>query len=146
VGAEFVACSSCSCSASLWIRFGFALWLDEVSDGPQQRRGQSASAWRTVRVLPADGLLFRVRYWRFCWLYRTVRGPGRTVRRTHVDSPRYLGGQSVWPVRVVRFSWPDGPPEPGCFALWFDSSILVVLAIGVCFVPSLVCDRDLSRV
>jgi hypothetical protein len=30
--------------------------------------GQSAGAWRTVRVLPADGPFFGVRYWRFCWL------------------------------------------------------------------------------
>jgi hypothetical protein len=29
---------------------------------------QSAGAWRTVRVLPADGPFFGVRYWRFCWL------------------------------------------------------------------------------
>jgi hypothetical protein len=64
-GVEFVACS---CLASLSIRFGFKFWLGEVSDGPQQRRGQSAGAWRMVRVLPADGPFFGVRYWRFCWL------------------------------------------------------------------------------
>jgi hypothetical protein len=34
----------------------------------------------------------------------------------------YIGGRSMWPVRTFRPSWPDGPPEPGCFALWFDSS------------------------
>jgi hypothetical protein len=57
-----LTCSSCSCSASLSIRFGFVLWLEEVSDGPQQRRAQSAGAWRTVRVLPVDGPFFGVRY------------------------------------------------------------------------------------
>jgi hypothetical protein len=31
---------------------------------------------------------------------------------------------TAWLVRTVRPSWPDGPPEPGCFALWFDSSLL----------------------
>jgi hypothetical protein len=30
--------------------------------------GQSAGAWRTVHMLPADGPFFGVRYWRFCWL------------------------------------------------------------------------------
>jgi hypothetical protein len=30
--------------------------------------GRSAGAWRTIRVLPADGPFFGVRYWRFCWL------------------------------------------------------------------------------
>jgi hypothetical protein len=30
--------------------------------------GRSAGAWRTVRVLLADGPFFGVRYWRFCWL------------------------------------------------------------------------------
>jgi hypothetical protein len=30
--------------------------------------GRSAGALRTVRVLPADGPFFGVRYWRFCWL------------------------------------------------------------------------------
>jgi hypothetical protein len=39
--------------------------LDEVSDGPRVPGGQSAGAWRTVRVLPADGPFFGVRYWRF---------------------------------------------------------------------------------
>jgi hypothetical protein len=62
----FVACSSCSCSASLLIRFDFELWLEEVSDSPLQRRGQSVGAWRMVRVLPADGPLFGVLYWTFC--------------------------------------------------------------------------------
>jgi hypothetical protein len=46
------------------------------------------------------------------------------IRVCRADSPRVPGGQSAWPVRTVRPSWPDGPPEPGCFALWFDSSLL----------------------
>jgi hypothetical protein len=42
--------------------------LDEVSDGPRVPGGRSAGAWRTVRVLPADGPFFGVCYWRFCLL------------------------------------------------------------------------------
>jgi hypothetical protein len=49
-------CSSCSCSASLSIRFGLEFWLEVVSDSPQQRAdgprvpgGQSACSPRTVR-------------------------------------------------------------------------------------------------
>jgi hypothetical protein len=34
----------------------------------QQRCGESAGAWRTIRVLPADGPFFGVHYLRFCWL------------------------------------------------------------------------------
>jgi hypothetical protein len=48
---------------------------------------------------------------------------GQTVRGTGADSPRYPAGQSAQPVRTVRPTWPDSPPEPGCFALWFDSSL-----------------------
>jgi hypothetical protein len=118
-----VGCSSCSCSPFVSIRRGFEFWLGKVSDGPRVPGGRSAGAWRTVRVLPADGPFFGVCYWRFCWLLRTVRGPGRTVRRTCADSPRYIGGRSAWPMRIVRPTWPDGPPEPQCFVSWFDSSL-----------------------
>jgi hypothetical protein len=44
----FFACSSCSCSASLSIRFGFEFWLEVVSDGPRVLGGQSACSPRTV--------------------------------------------------------------------------------------------------
>jgi hypothetical protein len=64
----FVGCSSCSCSPVVSIRRGFEFLLDEVSDGPRVPGGQSAGALRTVRVLPADGPFFEVRYWRFCSL------------------------------------------------------------------------------
>jgi hypothetical protein len=112
----FVGCSSCSCSPFVSIRRGFEFWLGEILDGPRVPGGRSAGAWQTVRVLPTDGPFFGVRYWRFCWLLRTVRG-------TCADSPRYIGGRSVWPVRTVRPTWPDGPPEPECFVPWFDSSL-----------------------
>jgi hypothetical protein len=103
-GIVFVVCSSCSCSSSFSIRCDFEFWLGEVSDGPRESGGQSAGAWRTVRVLPADGPFFGVRFWRFCWLLRTVRGPGRTVRGTCADSPRGPCGQSAPPGRTVRQS------------------------------------------
>jgi hypothetical protein len=54
----FFAGSSCYCSASLVIHFGFEFWLEVVSDSPQQRAdgpwvpgGQSACSPRTVRYL-----------------------------------------------------------------------------------------------
>jgi hypothetical protein len=121
----FVACSSCSCSASLSIRGVFEFWLDEVSDGPRVLGGRSAGAWRTVRVLPADGPLFAVRLWWFWCLFRTVRGSGRTVRGKGADSPRYPAGQSARPLRTVRPAWPYSPPRAGSFVSWFDSSLLL---------------------
>jgi hypothetical protein len=117
------ACSSCSCSALLWICGVFEFWLGEVSDSPRVPGGQSAGAWRTVRVLPADGPLFAVCLWRFSCLFWTVCGSGRMVRGKGADSPRYPAEQSARPLRTVRPAWPDSPPESGCFALWFDFSL-----------------------
>jgi hypothetical protein len=57
------------------------------ADSPRVPGGQSAGAWRTVRVLHADGPLFAVRLWRFYFLFRTVRGSGQTVRGKGADSP-----------------------------------------------------------
>jgi hypothetical protein len=124
----FVPCSSCSCSPFVSIRHGFEFWLDEVSDGLRVLGGRSAGAWRTVRMLPADGPWFAVRHWWFSVLYRTVRGVGP-------DSPRCWCGRSAWPVRTVRPSWPDGPPEPVCFACWFDF-FLLLSCFRVCFKES----------
>jgi hypothetical protein len=90
--ALFVVCSSCSCSPSFSIRCDFEFWLGEVSDGPRVPGGQSVGAWQTVRVLPADGLLFG-----FYLLFRIVRGSGP-------DGPRCGCGQSTaagWTVRVA---------------------------------------------
>jgi hypothetical protein len=117
----FLVSSSCSFSPLSSIRHGFEFSLGKVSDGPRVPGGQSAGAWRTVRVLPADGPLFAVRLRRFCCLFRTVRGSGRTVHSKGADSPRYPAGQSARPLRTVRPAWPDSPPDPGCFAPWFDS-------------------------
>jgi hypothetical protein len=109
----FVACSSCSCSSLFSIRRGFKFWLGKVSDGPRVPGGQSAGAWRTVRVLPTDVPLFAVRLWRFYCLFQTVRGSGRmvrgkvrAVRDTLPDSPPRLAGQSTtaWQLCfLVRF-------------------------------------------
>jgi hypothetical protein len=90
--------------------------LDEVSDGPRVLGGWSAGAWRTVRVLPADGPWFAV-----CHLGSAAQAGQsaarvRTVRGTLPDGPRGLS-------RTVRPVWPDGPPEAVCFASWFDSSL-----------------------
>jgi hypothetical protein len=120
----FVACSLCSCSPSFSIRCDFEFWLGEVSDGPRVPFGQSAGAWRTVRVLLEDGPLFGVTPGGSVCFNGQSAAQGRTDRGKVADSPRQQAGQSAWPVRTVRPFWPDGPPEPGCFALWFDSSLL----------------------
>jgi hypothetical protein len=98
----FVVCSSCSCSSSLLVRCGFEFSWDEVSDGPRVPVRQSAGAWRTVRVVPADGPFFGVRYWRFCWILRMVRG-------SRPDGPRHGCGQSAIPCRTVRAAFADSP-------------------------------------
>jgi hypothetical protein len=104
VGTVFFACSLCSFSSSFLIHFGFEFWLDEVSDVrsrgadiPRVPGGKSACSPRTVRVLPLDDPFFRVRHWRFCWLFQTVRGSGP-------DSPHGPCGQSAPPSRTVRQS------------------------------------------
>jgi hypothetical protein len=102
----------------------FEFWLGKVSDGPRVPGGQSAGAWRTVRVLPADGPLFRVATGGSVCFFGQSAAQGRTVRGTGVDSPRYPAGQSARPVRTVRPAWPDSPPVPGCFVLWFDSFLV----------------------
>jgi hypothetical protein len=117
-------CSSCSCSSSLSIRCVFEFWLGKVSDGPRVPGGQSAGAWRTVRVLPADGPLFRVATGGSICFFGRSAAQGWTVRSTGADSPRYPTGQSMRPVRTVRPAWPDSPPVPGCFVLWFDSFLV----------------------
>jgi hypothetical protein len=64
--------------------------------------------------------------------------------KQRADSPRVPGGQSACSPRTVRYSGSslevlcalsDGPPEPVCFASWFDSS-LPFLCFRVCFKES----------
>jgi hypothetical protein len=98
--------------------------LGEVSDGPRVSGGQFAGAWRTVRVLPTDGSFFGVITGGFVCFFKQSAAQGRMVRGEGVNSPRQQAGQSAWPVRTVRPSWPDGPPEPRSFVPWFDSSLL----------------------
>jgi hypothetical protein len=120
----FIRCSSCSCSPFVSIRRGFEFWLDKVSDGPRVLGGRSACAWRTVRVLPADGPLYSVRLWWFCVLYRTVRGVGP-------DSPQGWRGRSAAAGRTVREASADGPP-----LLAGRSARACVLCFLVRFLPS----------
>jgi hypothetical protein len=94
--------------------------------------GRSAGAWRTVRVLPADGPLFGVISGGSVCFFRQFATQGRTVHIVGADSPWQQAGRSAWPVRTVRPSWPDGPPEPECFVSWFDS-ILLLSCFRVCF-------------
>jgi hypothetical protein len=82
---------------------GAEFWLDEVSDGPQQRCGQSAGAWRMVRVLPADGPFFRGSLLEV--LLALTDSP-----RPRPDGPPYLCGQSTVPWRTVRVACADSPP------------------------------------
>jgi hypothetical protein len=97
--------------------------------------GRSARAGRTVRVLPADGPLFGVATGGSVCFFGQSAAQGRTVCGAGADSPRQQAGQSAWPVRTIRPSWPDGPPEPGCFVPWFDSSLLLS-CFRVCFKES----------
>jgi hypothetical protein len=131
----FVACFSCSCSPLFLIRCDFEFWLGEVSDGPCVPGGQSAGAWRTICVLPADGPLFRVTTGATVCFFGQSAAQCWTVCGAGADSPRQQAGQSAWPVRTVRPPWPDGPPEPGCFVPWFDSS-LPLSCFRVCFKES----------
>jgi hypothetical protein len=94
------------------------------ADSPLVPGGQSACSPRTVRVLPADGPLFRVTTGGFVCFFGQSAALGRTVYGTGADSPRYPAGQPEQPVRTVRPTWPDSPPVPGCLVLWFDSFIV----------------------
>jgi hypothetical protein len=86
-------------------------------------------------MLPADGPLFGViSVGSVCFFGRSA-AKGRTVRGVCADSPRQQAGRSAWLVRTVRPSWSDGPPEPVCFASWFDSS-LPLSCFRVCFKES----------
>jgi hypothetical protein len=83
-------------------------------DGPQVPGGQSACSPRTVRFsrFATRGSV--------CFNGRSAAQAGqsaarvRTVRGTLPDGPR-------GPSRTVRPSWSNSPPEPVCFASWFDS-------------------------
>jgi hypothetical protein len=97
--------------------------------------GRSAGAWRTVRVLPADGPLFGVVSGGFICFFGQFAAQGRTVRGVGADSPWQQAGRSAWPVRTVRPSCPDGPLEPECFVSWFDS-FLLLSCFRVCFKES----------
>jgi hypothetical protein len=118
-----LGCSSCSCSPFVSIHRGFEFSLGEVSDGPRVPGGRSAGAWRTVRVLLADGPLVGVVSGGSVCFFRRSAAQGRTVRGVCADCPRQQAGRSAWPVRTVRPTWPDSPPEPECFVPWFVSSL-----------------------
>jgi hypothetical protein len=60
--------------------------------------GRSAGAWRTVRVLPADGPLFGVVSGGSFWFFRRSAVQGRTVRGVRADSSRQQAGRSAWPI------------------------------------------------
>jgi hypothetical protein len=131
----FIVCSLCFCSSSLSIRCGFEFSLDEVSDSLRVPGGQSAGAWRTVHVLPADSPFSGFAIGGSVGFNGRSAALGRTVHGTGADSPRYPAGQSALPLRTVRPTWPDSPPVPGSFVPWFDSSLLLS-CFRVCFKES----------
>jgi hypothetical protein len=108
---EFFPCSSCSCSASFSIRFGFEFWLEVVSDSPQQWAdgprvpgGQSACSPRTVRFSGfATGGSVGFNGQSAAQAGRSAV-PVRTVRGTLADGPRGPCGQSAPSGRTVRQS------------------------------------------
>jgi hypothetical protein len=57
--------------------------------------GRSAGAWRTVRVLPADGPLFGVVSGGSVCFFGQSAAQGRTVRVARADSPPLLAGRSA---------------------------------------------------
>jgi hypothetical protein len=61
--------------------------------------------------------------------------PGRTVRVSLADCPRHLAGLSARPLRTVRPTWPDSPPEADSLVPWFDSFPLLS-CFRVCFKES----------
>jgi hypothetical protein len=105
----FVRCSSCSSSPFVSIRRDFEFWLDEVSDGPQQRAdgprvpgGQSACSPQTVRFSGfASGGSVGFNGQSAAQAGRSAV-PVRTVRGTLADGPRGPCGQSASPGRTVR--------------------------------------------
>jgi hypothetical protein len=121
-------CSSCVLCVLARLRFRSVLVLSfgwtkfrtvrsRGADSPWVSGGRSAFSLRTVRFsgFATGGSV--------CFNGQSA-AQGQTVRGTGADSPRQQDGQFAWPVRTVRPSSPDGPPEPGCFVLWFDSSLL----------------------
>jgi hypothetical protein len=86
-------------------------------------------------VLPADDPLFGVVSRGSICFFRQSAAQGRTVRGVGADSPRQQAGRSAWLVRIIRPSWLDGPPDPECFILWFDS-FLLLSCFRVCFKES----------
>jgi hypothetical protein len=107
----------------LFSSFGWTRFRTVRSRGADNPRagGQSATTPRTVRFS-------RGRYWMFCWLFRTVRGSGQTVRRTRADSPRGSCGPSAPPGRTVRqcltalFLGSIPPSFLSCFRVCFKES------------------------
>jgi hypothetical protein len=95
-----------------------------VADSPR-------SAW-TVRLAFADGPFSRVGSGGSVCFNGRSAVQGRTVHGVCADSLRQQAGRSARPVPTVRPSWPDGLPEPVCFASWFDSS-LPFLCFRVCY-------------
>jgi hypothetical protein len=97
-------------------------------DGSRVPGGQSACSPRTVRFSrfsTGGSVRFNGRS-----AAQTGQSAARvqTVRGTLPDGPR-------GPSRTVRPAWPDGPPEAGSFASWFDSS-LPFSCFRVCFKES----------
>jgi hypothetical protein len=133
----FFTCSSCSCSASLLIRFGFELWLEVVWDSPQQREdgpqvrgGQSACSPRTVRYSGSSlEVLFAFLDGPWCRAGRSVVCV-RTVRGSRPDDPRGPCGRSAPPGRTVRqslcalFLGSIPPFLLSCFRVCFKKSFL----------------------
>jgi hypothetical protein len=118
----FVMCSSCSCLPFVSIHRDFEFWLDEVSDGPQQRAdgprvpggqsacsprvpgGQSACSPRMVRFSEfTSGGSVGFNGQSAAQAGRSAV-PVRTVRGTLAHGPRGPCGQSASPGRTVRQS------------------------------------------
>jgi hypothetical protein len=79
--------------------------------------GRSAGAWRIVRVLSADGPLFRVVSGGSGHYFGRSAAQGRIVRGVGADGPQQQAGRSAWLERTVRPAWLDSPPEADSLVL-----------------------------
>jgi hypothetical protein len=127
--------------------FGFVRKVRTVrkglADGPGARC--SSCVLRVLARLRFRSVVFSSFGWARFWTVRVcredsprVRGgqsacSSRTVHYSGFATGGSVGfnGQSAWLVQTVRPTWPDGPPEPDCFALWFDSSLLSFVLLRV---------------
>jgi hypothetical protein len=130
----FFACSSCSCSASLSIRFVLGFRCSRFADGPSFSSGQSGT-----RTDGPPGLRGR----------SVFLGSVLVVLLSLTDGSWLPAGRSACLLRTVRGTWPDCPrglcgqsAPPG----WTVRPRLTALFLGSIPFPSFVLPRVLQGI